>query len=115
MNLIYGSRVLHHEVGTVRREILNAVGDDATVEDVLDYVVGYYDEWNRTTTLGNYTLYRDSCSEIRSKWWQRLNKLWVFPVMMVAVLPAKWIITGKWGIDVRSKAAEVLTILAGDD
>lgn len=51
---------------------------------------------------------------IKTKWWQRINRLWVFPLFL-CTLPFQWIIRGETGIPTESDLGIILTKLIGSN
>lgn len=50
----------------------------------------------------------------KTKWWQRINRLWVFPLFL-CTLPFQWIIRGETGISTESDLGIILTKLIGSN
>ena len=44
---------------------------------------------------------------------QRLNRIWVYPLFLVLICPLKWILTGRFGFKASSKTGQLLTKLIG--
>jgi hypothetical protein len=51
---------------------------------------------------------------IKTKWWQRLNRLWVYPIFL-CTLPLQWIIRGETGVETESDLGVILTKLIGNN
>lgn len=96
-----------------KSEIISlAGGDEATVESVLDVLFG--------TRLGEYEdnhyfVYGYDEKEVKRKWWQRLNALWVIPLVLVFVFPVQWLVKGRVGIRENTKFGRVLLKMVGEN
>lgn len=51
---------------------------------------------------------------IKTKWWQRINRLWVYPIF-ICTLPFQWILRGETGIATESDLGIILTKLIGNN
>lgn len=52
--------------------------------------------------------------EETSRWWQRLNYVWVLPLYVVVIGPVHWIATGRWGVERTSSFGKLLKKLVGE-
>ncbi len=91
-----------------RHAIMKKVGKDASAEELMDYLLGNPCDGYHG---GPYYLYRyaphtDSIG-------QRLNKLWVYPLVLVS-LPFQWLIKGSVGIKRETRLGQILVYLIGN-
>lgn len=87
-----------------KRRIKKEVGDSATADDVLEYILGDYDGCG-----GNdYVLYR--YDDDKRSIMNRVNLLWVWPIFAIIAIPT-WLITGGTGISRHSKIGRVVNWL----
>lgn len=102
-----------YEVERRKADIISlAGGDEATVESVLDVLFG--------TRLGDYEdnhyfVYGYDEEEVKQKWWQRLNALWIVPLVLILVFPFQWLVKGRVGIKENTKFGRTLINLIGKD
>lgn len=81
-----------------------------TGEDVIKQLFGHYDNDYYSLFRIINTDYKPSC-----KWWQRLNRLWVVPLVWVFVFPFQYIVCGRIGITDESKLGSLLLYLVGEE
>lgn len=102
-----------HEVEGRKAEIVAlAGGEEATAESVLEVLFG--------TRLNEYEdnqyfVYGYDDEDIKQKSWQRLNALWLVPLILVFVFPLQWISKGRVGIKENTKVGRLLVKLLGKD
>lgn len=101
------------QIDSRKAEIIQqAGGDEATVESVLNVLLGskYNDyEDNQYFVYG----YEDETKE--TKWWQRVNRLWFAVVFFVFILPFQWISKGETGIKENTNFGQFVLKLIGKD
>lgn len=88
--------------------------EDVTREDFLSIIPKTrYDSPEVRCYPSNITFNRDFPDKKR-KWWQRINLLWVVPILVFIFLPLQWIVTGEWGLQSSSKIGEFIFNLVGE-
>ncbi len=91
-----------------RHLILQELGDNPTAEDVLDHLFGNRDGWvNSDYTVREYV-------PVKSNLLQRVNVLWVYPLLLAVVCPVKWLLTGRYGFKTESSLYRGICFLLGD-
>jgi hypothetical protein len=84
----------------MKRTILKEIGDDATVDDLLQHLLGD-DEGS-----GNYVVHKYKYNKKRTIM-NRINMCWVWPVFLISI-PFTWLFTGDWGINRNSKIGKIV-------
>ena len=87
---------------SIRKEILDELGEDKSADALLDNLLRSTDGWNNS----DYRIIKYTNVQ-KSSLWNRLNYLWVYPVFICSI-PFTWLITGKWGLDRKSKVGKVV-------
>ena len=88
-----------------RKRILDAVGEGATADDVLVYLLGDHDGCS-----GNdYVVYKYEYGQKRSIL-NRINYCWVWPLFLLSI-PFSWLITGNFGVNRNSKIGRAVNWL----
>lgn len=102
-----------YEVEKRKKEIIDlAGGDQATVASVMDVLFGtrYHDyEDNQFFVYG----YDEQSTE--TKWWQRLNALWVVPSVFILIFPFQWVTKGNVGVKENTKLGRFIIKLIGKE
>lgn len=96
------------------RDIAQWVGKHAselTMEDMKKVIPESL--WDNSTE-SPFALVRIRDIYEKSKWWQRLNRLWVIPVYVLVIGPFSYIVYGKWHISYYSKIGKVISWLIGE-
>lgn len=89
-----------------------AGGDEATVESVLNVLLGTrYNDYEDN----QYFVYSYDEEETETKWWQRLNRIWFVVVFILFIMPVQWVTKGQIGIKENSKFGRFLLKLIGED
>lgn len=89
--------------GSVLKDAKEAMGDDFTAEDLLEYLIESSDYSLRAySDKGGRTIFN------------RVNMLWVWPLFMLSI-PFQWIISGKTGYKLESKMGRILEYLVKID
>lgn len=87
-----------------RYTIESKLVDKKAAKEVLDML---FDE-----EYGEYIVYRVEDPYYDSKWYQRINMLWVIPLCCV-VCPFKWLFTGSFGFNQHKKFGKFVAKLIG--
>jgi hypothetical protein len=100
-----------YEVEQRKADIIHlAGGDEASVDSVMGVLFGtrahdYEDN--------QYFVYGYDENETKQKWWQRLNALWIIPLVLILVFPVQWLVKGRVGIKENTKFGRTLINLVG--
>ena len=81
-----------------RYDITEALGKDATAEEILDYIFG--DEYHCRSS--NFILRVWSKDRYNRKFYHRLNMLWAMPFSLL-IFPFQWVIFGHTGWSDKTK------------
>jgi hypothetical protein len=96
------------------KELKNIRGYDkmcpSTIDKLTDHLFG--DGYSHSES--DFKLVHKLNPYIKSKWWQRINRLWVFPLFLCTI-PFQWIIRGETGIATESDLGIILTKLIGSN
>ena len=85
--------------------------DKETIKKVLDHLCGTY-EYRSDSEYKVVNRYR---KYDKVTFLQRINKLWVYPALLLLVCPVKWLATGDFGFKTDSRFGDILTKLIGDN
>lgn len=102
-----------YEIEQRKEEIIRlAGGDEASVDSVMGVLFGtrIYDYEDN-----QYFVYGYDEENIKQKWWQRLNALWIIPLVLILVFPVQWLMKGRVGIKENTKFGRMLINLVGRD
>ena len=89
-----------------------AGGENATVESVMDVLFGTrYHEYEDN----QYFVYAYDEDKTEPKWWQRLNSLWVVPLVLVTVFPVQWVLKGSVGVKENTRLGRFIIKLIGNE
>jgi hypothetical protein len=95
--------------GSVRKEILDELGEDKSAEALLDNLLRDTNGWNNS----DYRVIKYTNVQKRSIG-NRLNYLWVWPIF-ICTIPFSWVLTGTYGLDRNSKVGKVVDWLVKFD
>ena len=85
--------------------------DKETVKKVIDHLCGTY-EYRSDSEYKVVNRYRKYG---KITFLQRINRLWVYPSLLLLVCPVKWLVTGDFGFNTDSRLGHILTKLIGDN
>lgn len=99
----------------IEGELENLYGYDKMDKYTIDKVLNHL--------CGNYEYRSDSDYKVVARYHkygkitllQRVNKLWVYPTLLLLVCPVKWLITGDFGFNTDSYFGNILTKLLGSN
>lgn len=102
-----------HRIESRKAEVVKqAGGDKATVESVLNVLFGSkYNEYEDN----QYFVYGYDEETTKTKWWQRVNRVWFAVVFFIFILPFQWIIKGQVGVKENTKFGRFVLKLIGED
>lgn len=96
----------------LEREIGHIRGNDAFCEStkkaILNHLFGDHDcrAESKFKVVHRYNPY------IKCKWWQRVNKLWIYPLFMITI-PFQWLLRGETGVQTDSILGHTIKRLIG--
>ena len=87
---------------TTKAAVLNDVGEDASAEGVLDYILGT----GRYDGVSEYILYEYERDDGRTVL-NRFNTIWI-TVLFIPIMPIQWLLTGRTGVNRNSKIGQII-------
>jgi len=97
-----------------REVIEQAGGENCTKEDILNVLFPDDGEGRYFSSGEFYVYWWNNPWEQDSKWWQRLNRVWFFPVFILLIAPIQYLVQGKVGFSQQTKLGEIILNMVGE-